>query len=411
MTAEIGVMNKQGLVLAADSAVTIGGQKVHNTSNKVFTLGPSHFIGLMIYGNAEFMNIPWSIIIHKFNRELGESRLDYVKDYEASFLDCVREDENLQGRAITLLVVQEYTYNICQKLFNDVNSKLSSEENSATRTIAEILPELVDSIIGQALSSVEKTPKLTIGYKFEEFFKNYGEKIKSLITEFGNQKQLIPEFMAALLNNVDAKLSKLIFYFIVCGIDIGISSGVVIAGFGKKEMFSEIRSLKLFCNIDGHLVYKVDQQAKVGSLNTETTAIAHILPFAQGDVVATLINGLAPQLSQSLTNIMIGEQIDPGKISNVFNSLSSVQNNEFIGPMINSVSSLTISELAEVAETLVNVTSFKRKYTSDLATVGGPIDILAITYDEGPVWIKQKHYFNLDDNINFRIRREKHGNE
>ena len=45
MTAEVAVMNKSAVALAADSAVTIssedprqGGDKVFNTANKLFTL-------------------------------------------------------------------------------------------------------------------------------------------------------------------------------------------------------------------------------------------------------------------------------------------------------------------------------------------------------------------------------------
>jgi hypothetical protein len=41
VTAEIAILNKLGVALAADSAVTVeteGGQKIYNTVNKLFTL-------------------------------------------------------------------------------------------------------------------------------------------------------------------------------------------------------------------------------------------------------------------------------------------------------------------------------------------------------------------------------------
>lgn len=64
MTAEIGILNKNGVVLAADSAVTITNgtnSKVLNSARKLFTLPNEHSIGIMIYGNASFMGVPWDI--------------------------------------------------------------------------------------------------------------------------------------------------------------------------------------------------------------------------------------------------------------------------------------------------------------------------------------------------------------
>ena len=48
-------MNKKGIALAADSAVTIGDSKIYNTANKLFSLSKINPVGIMIYGNAAFM--------------------------------------------------------------------------------------------------------------------------------------------------------------------------------------------------------------------------------------------------------------------------------------------------------------------------------------------------------------------
>lgn len=59
MTAEVIVMNKSAIALAADSKVTVGGLrtgKTYDKVNKLFTLSKYHPVGAMIYGNAEFMD-------------------------------------------------------------------------------------------------------------------------------------------------------------------------------------------------------------------------------------------------------------------------------------------------------------------------------------------------------------------
>ena len=56
MTAEIVIMNKLRVALAADSAVTVQtqtGQKIYNTVNKLFTLSKYEPVGIMVFGSAD----------------------------------------------------------------------------------------------------------------------------------------------------------------------------------------------------------------------------------------------------------------------------------------------------------------------------------------------------------------------
>jgi hypothetical protein len=54
-----------------------------------------------------------------------------------------------------------------------------------------------------------------------------------------------------------------------------------------------------------------------------------------------------------------------------------------------------------MAESLVNLTSFKLKVTEDAETVGGPIDVAVISKGDGLIWIKRKHYFSPELNQQF----------
>ena len=84
MTAEIAIMNKTAVALAADSAVTIHGygrskHKIYQSAIKIFSLEYELPIGIMIFNNAEFMDIPWETIIKEFRREVRAR--DSVEDY------------------------------------------------------------------------------------------------------------------------------------------------------------------------------------------------------------------------------------------------------------------------------------------------------------------------------------------
>jgi hypothetical protein len=71
MTAEVALLNKGAVALAADSKVSIGGSrpvKTYDSQNKIFTLSKVHPVGIMIYNNADFMKYPWETIIKQYRK-------------------------------------------------------------------------------------------------------------------------------------------------------------------------------------------------------------------------------------------------------------------------------------------------------------------------------------------------------
>jgi hypothetical protein len=90
MTAEIAILNKSAVALAADSKVTVGhsrGEKTYDTVNKLFTLSKHHPVGIMIYGNAAFMAFPWETIIKSYRDDLGSRSEFSVKKYAERFME------------------------------------------------------------------------------------------------------------------------------------------------------------------------------------------------------------------------------------------------------------------------------------------------------------------------------------
>ena len=88
MTAEIAVMSRIRIALAADSASTSfqgGVPKIYNTADKVFQLIDSEAVGVMIYGGASFLGIPWETVIKVFRDEFSGNRRS-LKEYQDALL-------------------------------------------------------------------------------------------------------------------------------------------------------------------------------------------------------------------------------------------------------------------------------------------------------------------------------------
>ena len=71
-------MNRQAVVLAADSASTVtrwvDGKmeaRYFKGANKFFQLSHHHPIGVMIFNAADLLHVPWQILIKSFRDELA----------------------------------------------------------------------------------------------------------------------------------------------------------------------------------------------------------------------------------------------------------------------------------------------------------------------------------------------------
>lgn len=75
--------------------------------------------------------------------------------------------------------------------------------------------------------------------------------------------------------------------------------------------------------------------------------------------------------------------------------------NNHLGKVVEMIEFLPKQDLGYMAESLVNLTAFKRKISNDSETVGGPIDVAIISKGDGFVWVKRKHYFDKELNYQY----------
>lgn len=94
MTAVVGILNKECVALAADSAVTVSGwgnRKIFNKANKIFRLSKNQPVGVMLYNSASFMGVPWEVILKVYREHLGNKAFPRLKDYQSDFIQFLKE--------------------------------------------------------------------------------------------------------------------------------------------------------------------------------------------------------------------------------------------------------------------------------------------------------------------------------
>lgn len=92
MTAQLAILNKSSVALAADSAATVivdGVVKIHQ-SNKLFALREGEPVGTMVYGNAEFMGVPWATLINMYRSSATKNQNRTTREYVKNFLKFIK---------------------------------------------------------------------------------------------------------------------------------------------------------------------------------------------------------------------------------------------------------------------------------------------------------------------------------
>ena len=95
MTSVVGILNKQGVAIAADSAVTRtrGGQRKYTKNgNKMVRLCETVPIAVMITGNADFLQTPWDVIVRRYRQKRGQLGHATVAEAAEDFFAFIQSD-------------------------------------------------------------------------------------------------------------------------------------------------------------------------------------------------------------------------------------------------------------------------------------------------------------------------------
>jgi hypothetical protein len=405
MTAEIAILNTHGVAIAADSAITLrfgeNEQKIYNSGNKIFTLSKYHPVGIMIYNNASFMGIEWEIIIKEFRKLLGEKPCKTLFEYAKQFIQFIKG-----FKFIRIEHEKDFLMSFCFSFFSylkemfieNLEQDLGNTENITDKQVSVIF----NNSINNFSKMQQKLPNEKL-YKLDPEYINSCEKnIKKIIQVVFEQYQLSDmqnkKLIRLLINEIQKGIGKTSLF-----------TGIVITGFGEGEIFPSIYSCNIHGKLGNCLIVTNEYKEKISTHNS-----AHIIPFAQSEMVSSFMEGIDPafedEIEEQLTSLIdkVGTVVDVSykeKLDKIridfFDYFEEFKRKIYVDPIMDIVDSLQKTELAEMAESLVNLTSFKRHVSKESETVGGPIDVAVITKGDGFIWIKRKHYFDINLNRHF----------
>ena len=424
MTAEVAVMNRQAIALAADSAVTFRdemGQKIFTSASKIFTLSKYQPVGVMVYGSASIMGTPWETVIKAYRDQLNQKVFKTISDYAENFICFLTKEKLLFAGGEEERHVRSSIYSYFALIVKEIDEKLSqiikSEGEQKTEEVKAIISQIIQSHFDR--------------WKDADFLSQIPPNfVDTLKEKYGKLMQEAKERFFADISNVSSEqlteIALSLFMKYPEGMFSSGTSGVVIAGFGTEDIFPVLLSISIDGKVCGFLKWKEneDESTKIDFGNDAT-----IIPFAQREMVATFMTGVDPnyqtaiekdlqQLFASYPQALVDgidklsrqekrelqlklETISNEIFSGYINGLNEHRTRFYVNPIMRVVQMLPKDELAAMAESLINLTSFKRRVSMEEETVGGPIDVAVISKGDGFIWIKRKHYFDRELNQQF----------
>ena len=424
MTSEVVLMNRQAVAMAADSAVTISGDrylKTYNSADKLFPLVDGQPVAVMIDNNAEIMSTPWETVISLYREQARGRPLDSVSAYAEDFMEFLSGNPDLfpaEHQDTEFFKVVAVVYTVLAEEFDYQVQKFQQTHAGGAR---DHISSIFEFVVGEMHADYQRCPDDSPRGDLpcfpkgmaEQVRRRYGGEIDQLIQSLtGSLKSEYPGL--AVSEETKTRLREIAVFAVVKDAFFEHYTGVVFAGFGAKEKFPSMRSYLCSSVVLGILKRKRDRQADIGADSGPV-----FQPFAQDRMIRTFLTGMDQylrmfvysetlKLSRGLVADIVGRtpNLNDAQKTAIFRDYSSnnlaVAVNEFFKsvdnyqyavhtrPILRAINSLPKKELGETAASLIKLNSFQQKVMHSVETVGGPIDVAVITRNGGLEWKREK---------------------
>ena len=423
MTAQVALLNGLGVALASDSAVTYGG-KVLNSSEKIFELHLPHKVAVLTSGRADFMGIPWEVVLSAWSQTLDRPFVT-IADYRESLFKFVRtilpDDGSLTDAEKAYLRSSYWgptgAFEATGTVLNDVllpfyQSILSSEDLADFMSDEEWTPEfrgemtslltkdVIDEVrirlegFAQSRADLfEPVPGLKESLARVWVDKYWSEYSRSPFDDFSTWPE-VP--------GLDEWVNNLWSRYIVNADYIG-ETGLHFLGYGSEDLFPSGAGVFFHGVVNGVLLKRFE-------------GVAPSIPdprhffFGQSDAIRNitsgddnlLINTAVQTSKRTLTDIYerIAEVEADGIESTKEYIMQSLERESMADemrragdeerrkPFNRAIEMAPILDLAEFAAQLVGVQAASAAMTQENPSVGGPVDVAVITHRAGFQWIR-----------------------
>ena len=431
MTAVVGILNKRGIAIAADSAVTIRRdrkQKIENSANKMLRMSNVSSISIMIVGAASFLNTPWDVIVRRYRQKHGNLPLPTVQACIDDFFSYMTTEKIFLSDEEQ----KDYLNFNLRKFWDDVICAIPKIKLDQKKVVQN-RKQIIRAFRARINSGIKFFRKSEIIPEFKDYtIKQFEEYLGSMIDELFKTKTVnintpfidkdnIPskKYPEDILSEIKKQFIEGFFSYLTYGWADG-NTQLIFSGYGDEEEYPVMIRVMVNHGFDNricHYIFPEDVHAI-----SETNPVA-ICPYAQADIMEAILTGIDPEsyheicddFREMFKNIINGISSDymfEEGYEEINANLKKVKSSDLIRQFkqyansireserrqwLKALHNYSLQDMAHLAENLIAMTSFERHMTFSQEGVGGPIDLAVISKNEGFVWLNRKSWYHHKD--------------
>lgn len=432
MTAVVGLLNKRGIAIAADSAVTRDrgfNHKVTKNGNKMIRLSNCVPISVMLTGNGAYLRTQWDILVRHYRQHRGDVAHETVEACAHDFFKYIADNHLFcEEEIIKSFVANELDF-VFSHASHDVDFKVKqrNEDDDKLKTPKTYLKAFIKKL-RQNRGCWEKSGKSEQfkDYTLEQFRSYVGDMLSDYLSQkeyddIFDMNSFPKEFLDALKEDLEltwlTRLTTRRYH------DNG-SAELVFSGFGNKQEYPSLVSAVVFEGFDDRVNYHIRPEDIICISDARPSAIC---PFAQKDITRSLLRGLHTDYSENVLGEMRsiydpfmseifrieeGEEVQNINIGSLNMKLREIKVNDIDNKFCNAavryldknqrkweknLKDYDLLAMAALAQSLIALTGFHRTLTFQEERVGGPVDLAVISKTEGFTWLSRKSWYHHKD--------------
>lgn len=415
MAAVIGILNTNGVALAADSAVPfadLGEVKVGYSANRMLRLNANPPVSVMIAGYGYFLDVSWDLIIRRYRQLNKGLSLSTVEDYYHDFIKYVSNQRVLflQQEEFLRDNIKEFLRYLIDT-FNKLKDNNLLVSDTIERTIAHFKDQKREWLLNGVCQPFEcydlETFKSKVGLLCkEEMMKVFHETFVNQLTRNTAEYDLLMESLMAYITTrkEDKKTTMLIF-----------------TGYGERENYPTLLKANISGGFDNKVCAHVEPY-EIVHIDPDKNPVA-ICPFGQKDIINALIAEVDPVFLENasiesdfifksiVAHVRSKLDLDEDELQSFDQTIQTINSdditNKYLKPYqelrernwkkwLEDIKTYGLNSMAQLADSLINVTAFQRLLSFN-KDIGGKIDLATISREKGFVWLDRKSWYNGKD--------------
>lgn len=399
MTCQVVLGNGFGVGLASDSAVTVGGRRTYEASEKLYPLPLPHRLAVLHAGYVDFHNLPHGVLIRQWIACLGDVQLRHVEDYRDNYVKWLRDnidrwttpesrDDDIED------AVDDYLHDVWREMKSDLEDPGDAEPTQVVLGVIKRLgQELAD---GPVLQGTDENTATKVAQRLMKPVEDGREGLDAVIEYYFDDVPRSKE--------IDGGLRALIVAYLVKQVSRGIAT-LTFVGYGEKEMLPSASQIAIGCALDRDIV-RLEHETETANSDSDYALVEFV---GQKDGIWRFLTGISDEIldagAQALSDKFGGTTMEFATnekdveeqrseklgVAEVFaDAARSESMKTLYEPFTRTVGILPLKSLADAARSLVGVQALSQTITANLSTVGGDIDVATITLHEGFRWVSKQ---------------------